>query len=131
MKISVPISVGELLDKISILQIKNTRIKDQDKLMNIRHELELLEGTVTASEIDDLICPKILTKLRAELKNVNQELWSIEDALRVMETKREFGVDFVTAARKVYEYNDHRAEIKRKINELTGSELVEEKHYSE
>ncbi len=131
MKISVPISVGELLDKISILQIKNEKVKDQVKLVNIRHELELLERTITEFEIEDLVCPKILTKLRTELINVNQELWSIEDKLRVLETKREFGVDFITAARKVYEYNDHRAKIKRKINELTGSELIEEKYYSE
>ena len=130
MKISVPISVGELLDKISILQIKNEKVKDQTKLINIRHELQLLEGTITESEMEDLICPKILTKLRTELKSVNNALWSIEDELRIMETRGEFGVNFVTTARKVYEYNDHRARIKRKINELTGSELIEEKYYS-
>jgi len=130
MKISIPISPGELLDKISILQIKSERIINESKKTNVYFELRLLEKALVEYEVEDTICPKILTELRRELKNVNEKLWVIEDELRIMETKKDFSSKFVDFARSVYKYNDQRASIKRKINDLAGSDLIEEKSYT-
>src|SRR5436309_516539 len=125
MPLLVPISVGELLDKISILEIKAASIADPAKLANVRHELEALQR-VHAREVAPL--PE-LPALYGELKAVNQELWRIEDEIREHERLGRFDAGFVAVARSVYRHNDRRALVKRRINELTGSEYVEEKSY--
>ena len=130
MKLSVPVSVGELLDKISILEIKQQKIKDKSKHANIKHELVLLLSVLRDSEIEDAICPKILTELRLKLKLANEMLWDVEEDLRLMEAKEQFDTNFIVAARSVYKHNDYRAELKHQLNRLSGSEIVEEKYYS-
>ncbi len=125
--ISVPVSFGELLDKIAILQIKSERMRDAAKLANVRRELEVLEATwsqVPESAHD-------IVDLRARLKAVNERLWAIEDDIRVKEKRQEFDAQFVRLARGVYFENDERARIKREINQALGSTLVEEKSYEE
>lgn len=121
----VPISIGELLDKITILEIKSERIADKAKLLNVRKELELLRDTWTRLGIER---PE-LAQLMTQLKDVNERLWEIEDNIRGQESLRSFGPEFVELARTVYVTNDERASLKREINDLTGSSLVEEKSY--
>jgi tetratricopeptide (TPR) repeat protein len=123
--IAVPISPGELLDKITILQIKQERIADAVKLRNVEEELRALLA-VRAQAI--LAWPE-LDPLVAELKRVNEALWEIEDAIRDCERTQDFGPRFVELARSVYRSNDRRSELKRAINTLLGSALVEEKSY--
>lgn len=126
-QISIPVSYGELIDKITILEIKAERIADAAKLKNIRHELDLLVQVWTAdahSAID-------LSAERARLKAVNQALWDIEDRIRLKEKARAFDAEFVELARSVYVRNDERAAIKRAINERLGSSLIEEKSYQD
>lgn len=123
--VSTPMSVGELLDKITILEIKADKIKDQEKLKNINHELQLLTDTWQAT---GLISSKT-DELKAALKTVNLKLWKIEDDIRIFEKNKNFGDEFVQLARSVYYQNDDRAAIKKQINEATGSELTEEKSY--
>ena len=125
--ITVEISPGELLDKISILEIKSERIGEPAKLANIRHELALLRGTVP----DRLATDAAITKLMRELKTINETLWDIEDEIRDCEARKEFGETFVQLARSVYLTNDRRAELKREINTLCGSAIVEEKSYKQ
>jgi phage host-nuclease inhibitor protein Gam len=125
--ISVPVSFGELLDKIAILQIKTERMSDPAKVANVRRELEALEaswGDHAASHTD-------IAALRAQLKAVNERLWVIEDDIRICEKNRDFGTEFVRLARAVYFENDERARIKRDINRALGSQLVEEKSYED
>ena len=129
MKISIPVSAGELLDKISILEIKKERIQESDKKKNVNKELNLLRKVQIESELVETICPKILDHLCQRLKKVNEKLWNVEDKLRLLEAESNFSLTFVNFARSVYRLNDERAQIKRKINELSGSELVEEKSY--
>ncbi len=121
----VEISPGELIDKITILEIKRLRISDTSKLQNVVREIDLLEQSrdqaMTASEP--------LQKLTAELRAVNETLWEIEDEIRICERDQEFGATFVKLARSVYRTNDIRAQLKRQINELLSSAIVEEKHY--
>lgn len=119
------ISIGELIDKITILRIKSERIDDPRKLNNIRNELGSLDKTRSelSGEFPDL------DKLELELKLVNESLWEIEDQIREHERNKEFGNTFVELARNVYKANDERSIIKRKINEITRSNLVEEKSY--
>ena len=121
-RILAPISVGELLDKISILEIKIKFAQDPTKLQNIKTELE--ELTALKPEMSDSV-----KELYTELKEVNLELWEIEDFKRACEKSQNFGEEFVAAARKVYLRNDHRAAVKKSINKLTGSHIVEEKIY--
>ena len=125
--ISVPVSFGELLDKIAILQIKSERMLDPAKLTNVRRELSALEQTWMAhsAAADDI------ATLRAELKAVNERLWVIEDDIRLKEQAQAFDDAFVQLARRVYFENDTRARIKRDINLALGSELVEEKSYQD
>lgn len=125
MRISVEIAPGELLDKISILEIKRERISAPEKLVHILAERETLERSRLAAGIDT---PEI-EALRAELKSVNEALWDIEDRLRVLERERSFDDDFVQLARSVYLTNDRRAAIKLKINDLLGSDIAEAKSY--
>ena len=123
--LSVPVSPGELLDKISILEIKAERIDDRKKLENVRHELNVL------CEVRHALAPSAaLSALTAELKSVNESLWDVEDALRDCERRLKFGPRFVELARSVYRHNDRRSVLKRQINELLGSRLVEEKAYA-
>jgi len=126
MMILAPISTGELIDKITILEIKMSLITDQDKLKNIKLELEQLVQ-IFGSKLND---GDRLTELKNQLYDVNQELWHVEDYKRKCEQDQFFGEPFVQAARKVYLKNDQRAAIKREINLLTGSTIVEEKSYS-
>jgi len=123
--IAVPISPGELLDKITILRIKSARMQDAAKLVNVRHELQLLEQTWRA------VLPAGID-LRSEeqaLEAVNAKLWDVEDLLRDQEAEKRFDAQFIELARAVYFTNDERAAIKKRINVKLGSALVEEKSY--
>jgi hypothetical protein len=121
----VPVSPGELLDKITILRIKSLRIRDAAKLANVRLELELLQqtwstlGAATAAVAAD----------EQALQAVNEQLWEIEDRIRDKEAARSFDEDFIELARAVYHRNDERAAIKKRINLALGSRIVEEKSY--
>jgi len=126
-EILVPVSFGELLDKISILQIKSERISDEAKLANIRTELSALEKTWMAHPAG----VKDIARLRAELKAVNERLWDIEDKIRLQDKAQAFNEDFVALARSVYLQNDERARIKKAINLALGSSYVEEKSYKD
>lgn len=126
-EISVPVSFGELLDKISILQIKSERMDDPAKLANVRTELSALEQTWMAHPA----AGHDVVRLRAELKAVNERLWDIEDAVRAKERAGEFDASFVALARSVYFENDERARIKKAINLALGSGYVEEKSYAD
>jgi hypothetical protein len=124
-QVQIPVSVGELVDKVTILNIKNLLISDPEKLDNIQRELQalqhILSGLPLSQQIRDLQC---------QLQLVNMELWLIEDYKRACERNQDFGDTFVNSARQVYLKNDIRASIKRQINHLTGSDIVEEKSYS-
>ena len=125
--IHVPISPGELIDKITILQIKSERMTDASKVSNVRTELDLLEGTWRNS-------PHAQHDIRAEwaaLKAINEELWVIEDDIRDKERDKAFDERFIELARAVYVTNDERAAVKRQINSKLGSRIVEEKSYKE
>jgi len=126
-EILVPVAFGELLDKISILQIKSERISDPAKLANVRTELSALEKTWMAHPAGG----KDIATLRAELKAVNEQLWDIEDAIRLKDKAGEFDGGFVELARSVYLRNDERARIKKAINLALGSVYVEEKSYQD
>jgi hypothetical protein len=126
-EIRVPISPGELLDKITILRIKSTRISDPEKLVNVRMELQVLEDTWRGSAYAK-------AGIEAEvvaLLEVNERLWVIEDGIRDKERAQEFDADFIRFARNVYFENDERAAIKRRINLKLGSSIVEEKSYAD
>ena len=124
MLVYAPISVGELIDKITILTIKMSKIIDPIKLENITKELKQLNEIANS-----LKAPGELTVLYKQLLVVNQELWDIEDKKRKHEKILSFDNDFIQLARQVYIKNDHRAEIKKRINLLVGSEIIEEKSY--
>jgi 3-methyladenine DNA glycosylase/8-oxoguanine DNA glycosylase len=124
-EIQVPVSFGELLDKISILQIKSERISDAAKLANIRTELSALEKTWMAHPAGG----KDIAKLRADLKAVNERLWDLEDNIRLQDKAQAFDDRFIELARSVYQQNDERARIKKEINTVLGSAYVEEKSY--
>ena len=124
MIIMAPISVGELIDKITILTIKIARMTDPIKVENVTKELIQLRAIA-----DDLHAPGELTVLYRQLLGVNQELWDIEDSKRKHEKEQRFDDKFVELARQVYIKNDYRANIKKKINLLMGSTIVEEKSY--
>ncbi len=121
----VPVSWGEFYDKISILEIKATRIAEPEKLANVDRELTALLACASAQPT----VPE-LADLRLHLRRVNEMLWDIEDRIREKEHEQAFDADFVELARSVYHRNDERAKIKRQINELLQSGLIEEKSYS-
>lgn len=123
--ILVPISPGELLDKITILRIKQARILDAGKLANVKVELALLEQTWR----DCVGAPHDLAQDERALQDVNERLWDIEDRIRDKEAKQSFDRDFIELARAVYVCNDERAAIKKRINLQLKSRLVEEKSY--
>lgn len=126
-QISVPVAYGELIDKITILEIKSERIRDAIKLANVRVELDLLNETWGA----DPAAGVEIAAERADLRRVNEALWDIEDRIRVKEKARTFDAEFIELARSVYIRNDERAAIKRSINQKLGSTLVEEKSYQD
>ena len=118
----IEVSNGEIADKLTIIEIKLKHIKDEKKLVNLRNEYKFLDEAVA----------KIIKKdheYYLELLKINQELWDIEDLIRDLERDQDFGQKFIDTARAVYFTNDKRSEVKRQINELTGSTLVEEKSY--
>lgn len=123
--IKADISIGEMIDKITILEIKQERIDDSGKLVNIRAELELLNG-MRAESIP--VSPE-LDSLKAKLKDINIDLWELEDDIRDHERNNKFGDSFIALARRVYKTNDKRALVKREINMLMGSTIIEEKSY--
>jgi hypothetical protein len=124
-EILVPVSFGELLDKIAILQIKSERMTDAAKVANVRNELSALEQLW----MQHPAAGHDIVALRAALKAVNERLWVIEDDIREKESKQEFDEEFIRLARAVYFENDDRARIKREINLALGSAYVEEKSY--
>ena len=127
MIITVPVSVGEVVDKVTILEIKSDRISDSEKLRNVAAELDALRPLVSGGVFDSAELVALTEGLRA----VNGELWDIEDDIRAEEAAGRFGERFIELARAVYVTNDRRAELKKKINLATGSQLVEEKSYED
>jgi len=125
--IQTPVSYGELIDKMTILQIKLQEIKDEAKLANVRNELELLDATWKNDKASDTDIAEETARLLA----VNQRLWKIEDDIRMKERAQAFDQEFIQLARSVYIENDERAAIKREINMKLGSTLVEEKSYQD
>ena len=126
-EILVPVSFGELLDKIAILQIKSERMTDAAKLANVRNELTALETTWEAHPASR----QDIDALRADLKAVNERLWVIEDDIRLKEKAQAFDAEFIRLARAVYFENDIRARVKKDINLALGSAYVEEKSYQD
>ena len=127
MLIKIPVSVGELADKITILEIKKNKIKDKNKLENINNELKHL-NIILAKKVNlDILMKKEI----ASLKKINLILWEIEDDKRKCEKNKKFGPKFIKLARNVYILNDKRAQIKFKINNLSGSNIIEVKSYDE
>ena len=122
--IAVPVSVGELIDKLSILHVKQTKITNSDKLKYINEEFELL-----CNFSSDYLNDKTISEIYHELVKTNSELWEIEDKLRLLESNSIFDSTFIELARNVYFTNDKRFELKNKINLLTNSEIREQKHY--
>ena len=127
MSVEIAVSYGELFDKISILEIKQSRVVNENQRKNIENELNVLNrvrATIVTSnfKIDDLI---------EGLTDVNERLWNVEDKLRDCERRQEFSATFIELSRSVYRLNDRRAELKRELNSRLGSELVEEKIYNE
>ena len=114
---TVPVSLGELYDKYSILQIKSERIHDKSKLVSVTKELEYLQPYINKFQLD--------IKLNDEMKHINEELWVIEDKIREKEHKHEFDEEFILLARSVYKKNDKRSVIKNKINEYLNSEITQ------
>lgn len=125
--IHIPMSPGELLDKITILEIKSERIDDPTKVANVRTELELLNHTWSKAIPDD----DTVQRLHRELKSINEELWVIEDDIRDKERAKEFDECFIELARAVYVTNDKRANAKKELNLYLGSTIVEEKSYQD
>ena len=126
-KINTPISVGELFDKITILEIKRAKIKDKNKLIHVKNELKLLKGIVRKKNINKRSILRIIN----QLKNINTKLWNVEDKLRVYEKNKSFKSEFIALARKVYFMNDKRAKLKNEINVYTKSQINEVKSYEE
>ncbi len=126
MRLMVDVAPGELIDKITILEIKLQNIKDEAKRANVRHEYEILMGTFRANIKET----KELRVLMDELRAANAKIWEIEDEIRDLERSKDFGEQFVAVARSVYRANDRRAAMKREINELLNSPIIEEKSYA-
>jgi hypothetical protein len=124
--ITVEVAAGELLDKITILEIKEAKFTDATKLANVRAEL----ATLRAARDANLPATPEIERAVDGLREVNRHLWEIEDEIRAHERQQDFGARFVELARAVYKTNDRRAALKREINDLTGSRLKEEKSYA-
>lgn len=126
MKISVPISIGELIDKITILEIKYSKIKDLSKIKEVKKELMLLKSILKKNKIN----VKLISSNYKKLRNINSKLWNIENKKRNAEKNKLFDDKFIELARKVYLFNDKRAKYKLLINQMTNSEIVEVKSYN-
>ena len=126
MAILIEVAPGELIDKLTILEIKKANIGDPAKLRNVEHEYDVL-SRVLAEQVP---ASADLTALTAELKAINESLWKIEDDIRDLARARDFGAAFIELARAVYHTNDRRAAVKRRINELLDSPILEEKSYA-
>lgn len=124
MMVSIEVSVGELFDKITILKIKQKKLKDQEQLENVNKELAYLESKAFNND------PEV-NALVAELESINEQLWDIENGKRKCEADKNFGSNFVKLARDVYIKNDDRAKIKKMINIITKSDIIEEKEYTQ
>ena len=127
MEIKGPISLGELVDKITILEIKNEKINDKEKLKNISNELDKLFILLNSLQLSK----KDLDKYSKQLYVVNKKLWETEDVLRALENEKSFNKEFIENARNVYKLNDERFRIKNKLNKQFSSEIIEEKSYKE
>ena len=127
MEIKGPISLGELVDKITILEIKNEKINDKEKLINISNELDKLLTLLNSLQLSK----KDLDKYSKQLYVVNKKLWETEDILRALENEKSFNKEFIDNARNVYKLNDERFRIKNKLNKQFSSEIIEEKSYKE
>ena len=127
MVINVPISWGDLVDKITILEIKMDRIHDEKKRDNIDKELQALKIVFDQG----CKCPEKIKQVKAKLRGVNEQLWDIEDDIRKCEREKDFSQRFIDLARSVYMSNDRRAALKREINFILKSELLEEKSYED
>jgi len=125
--IRVPVSPGEVLDKITILEINSERLSDPEKLVNVRRDLALLQETWSESVRED----DVIRDLHAQLKEINEALWEIEDDIRDKERAKEFDERFIEIARSVYFTNDRRSEVKKKLNLHLGSQIIEEKSYQD
>ena len=125
--IHVPASPGEVLDKITILEIKSERMSDPEKVANVRVELELLQETWASSVEED----SVIVDLHAQLKEVNEALWEIEDDIRDKERAKEFDERFGELDRSVYFTNDRRSQVKKDLNLHLGSQIIEEKSYQD
>ena len=125
--IRVPVSPGEVLDKITILEIKAERMEDPEKVANVRIELELLQDTWAKAVTEDAV----IRDLHAQLKEINEALWEIEDDIRDKERLKEFDERFVELARAVYFTNDKRSQVKKQLNLHLGSQIIEEKSYQD
>ena len=125
MRVNLPASIGELFDKITILEIKRSKIKDKIKLKIINQELNLLKKVVLTKKIKT----RNMASLIKQLKNINLRLWNVEDKLRIFEKKKLFKKDFINNARKVYYMNDKRSHLKNEINKQTNSHISEVKSY--
>ncbi len=130
-QLNIPVSPGELLDKISILKLKSERISNAAQLEYVNHELQLLNAVWHSTGVHHSAQADETARLADELQAVNSQLWDIEDELRGKEAAGDFGDRFVQLARSVYITNDRRAAIKHSINELLGSRLREEKSYTD
>ena len=128
MEILINISVGELIDKITILQIKKDKITNLEKVKKVTYELELLENSLNSIKTSKT---KELRDLMSELKIINQKLWVIEDDIRLLEKNKKFESEFIELARSVYITNDERFDVKNKINKLFSSDVEEVKSYEE
>jgi hypothetical protein len=122
--VTIPVSVGELIDKLSILQVKKNKINNEEKLVLVNKEFELLYNlsSVYLDSVD-------INGLYHQLCSINEKLWDVEDELRILETRKSFNSDFIELARKVYYTNDERFRLKNKINSITSSEIREVKDY--
>jgi hypothetical protein len=123
MKITIPVSLGELYDKLSILEIKIANMNSPEKIVNVINEYKQLREIADKYPIDD--------KLYVRLKELNEHIWNIEDGTREEERKKSWGQTFIDLARSVYIFNDKRAELKKDINRKYGSEIIEEKSYKD
>jgi hypothetical protein len=126
MAILIEVAPGELIDKLTILEIKKANIIDPAKLRNVQHEYDVLARVLS----EQVPSSEALTGFTADLKAINEDLWKIEDDIRDCERDRDFGAKFIELARAVYHTNDRRAAVKRQINELLDSPIIEEKSYA-
>ena len=124
-KLNIPISLGELVDKLTILEIKIEKFTDEEKLKEVNLEHGHLKKIYNSVEKDK----KVLDDFKSELKKINSKLWDIEDSIRILEINKDFGENFIQLARSVYFTNDERFDVKNKINIHFGSEISEQKQY--